>query len=410
MKSNRTFALDLGTTKFCFAALKKQNASATPLIETISVKAEGMRRGMLADFQEARTALLKLIEITEKEFNTHISKVTVGIAGSHLNSSIICKDIHPTHGIITDSTIDKIYSIAKNEQSPLNKVILQTVPLLYKLDDREWVASPKNFHAEIVTGKFFRIGADKNYVKDVMDLCNQCGLEVVNFYAEPYASASVTLSEHDKKFGVAVIDIGGGTTDGIIFYQGIPIKIFTINIGGILMTHDLSIGLGISYEAAEHIKLKFGLRPPVKGEFIQIKNIHSKQISVAVHDIYRILFARIYELTLLIQKEIRAVKIPLKSGLVVTGGGSEVHNITDVMSKILNLHAKKSLPHLALSPIPENPNSNKDEQTNLAGNFSTACGMVFLETQLKKQESLKGKAWFLGKHFNTFINWVKELS
>ena len=103
------------------------------------------------------------------------------------------------------------------------------------------------------------IDADKSYVKDVIRLCNNCGLEVSNIFSEPFASSSVSVKDEQKQNGVVIADIGGGTTDGIIFQNGKPIDVFTVNIGGSLMTQDIAKGLNVNQELAETVKKEFGL-------------------------------------------------------------------------------------------------------------------------------------------------------
>ena len=121
---------------------------------------------------------------------------------------------------------------------------------------------------------FFLIDADKFYLKDIVDVCNESGLQVQRLYSEPFASASVTVPDAYKQLGVALADIGGGTTDGIVFKGGRPVGAFTVNVAGKLMTSDLAIGLSISPEEAEKIKIRFGIkpRPGDTAEVLDIRN------------------------------------------------------------------------------------------------------------------------------------------
>ncbi|NRA43548.1 MAG: cell division protein FtsA [Oligoflexales bacterium] len=410
MKSNNIFALDLGTTKFCFGNLKYNTPGCPPSIETISVNAGGMRRGMLTDFDKAKQSLLTLIDIAETEFNTNISKVVVGIAGSHLQSNIFKTKIPVQNQIVKESTLETLKHDAMKQKPSFHKENLHAIPLSYFLDDREPTNSPEGFSADFITGKFFRIEADKHYLNDVINLCNHCGLEVKNLYAEPYASACATLSEEEKKYGVMIADIGGGTTDGIIFHQGLPTRLFTINIGGMLMTHDLAIGLGIPFETAEHLKLSVGLDRTKLNQKISVNNLQDKETLISNEDLYMILFSRVLELSTLLKQHLDAHKLPLKSGLVLTGGGSDVQGLEQMMSYILKIPVRKTLPNPCKQLNIDTMDQKAFEQRQLASKYSTVSGMLILEQLMSLKKDPISKHGVLEKYFHNFVSWVKELS
>lgn len=410
MKLNNVFALDLGTTKFCFGNIKYNTPGCPPSIETISVNAAGMRRGMLADFDKAKQSLLTLIDIAETEFKTNISKVVVGIAGSHLQSNLFKTKIPVQNQIVKTSTIESLKLSAMKQKPSFHKENLHAIPLSYSLDEREPTNSPIGFSADFITGKFFRIEADKHYLNDVINLCNHCGLEVKNLYAEPYASACATITEEEKQYGVMIADIGGGTTDGIIFHQGLPTRLFTINIGGMLMTHDLAIGLGIPIETAEHLKLSIGLDRTKLNQNIIVKNLQGEEIRISNEDLYMILFSRVLELATLIKKHLDSQDLPLKSGLVLTGGGSDVQSLEQMMSYILKIPVRKTLPNPCKQLNFDVKDQKLFEQRQLASKYSTVSGMLILEQLLNLKKDSNPKHSMLGKYYQNFISWVKELS
>ena len=410
MKTNKVFALDLGTTKFCLATLKTCSSNKYSGIEKISVNAAGMRRGMLTDFEKAEKSLHMLIDMAENEWLINISKVVVGIAGSHLQSNVFETTLDVPKNIVKQSHLDQLQSFALSQKSHHNKENLHAIPIHYKLDDRETTSAPLGFSTDQITGKFFRIEADKHYLNDVITLCNHCGLEVINLYAEPYASALATLTEKEKQHGVLIADIGGGTTDGIIFYQGVPSKLFTINIGGMLMTHDLSIGLGISHEVAEQLKHKIGLDKTKLTQDIFVDNIHKQTIKIASDDFYMMLFSRVLELTQLIKENLEKFELPLLSGVVITGGGAEVQGIEKIMSYILKLPVHKTRPRPFHYLIKSSSSSPTNHPQQMASKYSTVTGMLILESlsQVKSDDSIR--SGFFEKYFHSFLTWIKEIS
>ena len=258
--SKKIFALDLGTTKFCLAMLKYDSSNKMPTIKTSTVPAQGMRRGMLVDMHAAKEALMNLIDIAEQNLKVDINQVVVGIAGSHLESQINPATLsHPHPTAITPGVINKLKKQAREQGEDKNKIVIHTTPTVYKLDDYNQTPNPLGFSCNKLLCDYFIVKkAQKEYLADVVRLCNLCGIKVTRLYAEPYASASVIASSGAQKIGVAVTDIGGGTTDGMIFSEGHPKKIFTINVGGTTITNDLCIGLGISKRKQKESKPLWG--------------------------------------------------------------------------------------------------------------------------------------------------------
>ena len=257
MKHKELFALDLGTTKFCLATIRFDSETGEPVIKKTVVPAGGMSRGMLSNMQEAEIALNKLLDLAEKDFARDIREVVVGVAGSHLSGKI-GRASHDLGGEVVKNT-DETEVLEKCKIASSGLEILHNIPLSFQIDDREHVDNAIGFSGDFLKCESFIIEADKNYLKDIIRLCNNCGISVQKLYAEPFASSCVTVPFNLKQAGVAIADIGGGTTDGIVFKNGKPIKLFTVNIAGRLITSDLSIGLQISDDDAKSIKHKFGL-------------------------------------------------------------------------------------------------------------------------------------------------------
>lgn len=392
---HKPFALDLGTTKFCIAT-NTIKSDKTMQMETVSVLAKGMHRGMLANFSEAKSALTQLIEIAENEFNYDISKVSVGIAGSHLQSYSIEKTTDINNEEVSSQVLKKIDASIIEHNTNQNREIIHTIPVNYSIDDRV-LLNPIGFSGKTIKGNYFLIEANKYYLKDVIKLCNECGLEVDRLVAEPIASSMVSLNSDLKKIGVVVADIGGGTTDGVIFINNQPVKIFTINIGGELMTNDLSIGLGLSKIEAEKIKILWGLKYNEQDKNqIEMRNAINQIIKIDSRQVFDILAPRIRELADYIFKEIKSFRSHLGAGIVLTGGGSEVLGIAPYLNHILKINVQKQKPTLGFV-------SNQD----IASKFATAAGLlkIALEEEKKAHKPMR----FL-KYFSPFINWLKEFS
>lgn len=406
------YALDLGTTKFCIAALRESPHPEDGgwRVDTVSVPADGMRRGMVSNIEQARAALEQLIFQAERCLSTDIRRVVVGIAGSHLKGQSISVNCRVDSGVVSSKEISHLTELAELNHLGDGRELLHTIPLGYTVDGRPRVDNPIGLHGKNLDGQFFLIDADQAYLKDVLAVCNASGLQVLRFYSEPVASASVTVPDHLKENGIAMADIGGGTTDGIVFRGGRPVAIFTINIAGKLMTSDLAIGLGIPVSEAEKAKIHFGISPTIRQDFQEILDLHGQPRLLGTKEMNAILLPRVHELGCMIAKALLPFRGSLASGLFLTGGGSEVRGLPEYFKAKMGipvLKAKPTLPDLAGSMSPENRSTKKtDQPTQLA----TVLGLLNLEIgRIGDNERYRQTTWS-SRYLGPILNWLKELA
>ena len=327
--------------------------------------------------------------------------MVVGIAGSHLSGKIITSTLDIEGEVITEELQKEI--ISRCHITSQGMEILHNIPLTFQVDNREHVDSAIGFSGDFLKCESFIIEADRNYMKDVVRLCNNCGLSIQKLYAEPYASASVTVPYSMKQSGVAVADIGGGTTDGIVFKNGKPIKIFTVNIAGQLITNDLAIGLQISENNANTLKHRFGLEKEM--DLVSIEKSNGQYAKVHSSLIYKILSCRVDELYQLISKELGVLMKLLQGGIILTGGGSELKGITNHFFKNLGIITTKIQPEI---PKISNQTKNPGNRTAAATKFATVAGLLYLALEDFGPEKSRGPR--VSRYLKTFVNWLKEIS
>lgn len=411
MNLGSLIALDLGTTKFCLARINSKSKSGPLTIDTVCVAASGMKRGMLSNFEKAQNAVSTLLELGEREFGKYIDRVVIGVAGSHLKSRTVETSFPIENGqFITKPFLKMIRSRAKKSFEQPDREILHIVPVSYQVDSRGWIRNPLEFSGSTIFVKYFLIEADKNYLRDIVRLCNKCGVEVIRLIAEPLASASVVSGGMSSDLGVAVADIGGGTTDGIIYEGGRPVKLFNVNIGGDYMTSDLAIGLGIPYEEAERVKLMFGVNELDQGFRIEVKNVKDQIIVVQRDQVMNILGHRIYELGELLIEELMDSESYLKGGLVLTGGGADIKGLPQMLSGSIPFPIRKGSPTIP-SFVYESKTTNLElNRSSHSGKYATVAGLLYLEIleQILETEGLKHSK--VTNYFRNFAKWVKELS
>jgi cell division protein FtsA len=393
------FALDLGTTKFCLGALK---VSPNIHYETVSVAASGMRRGMLVDLKKAEEAIHLLLDAASKQLGVEPTQVCVGIAGSHLSGRCVSTSMQLLGANVSIEHINTMLGYVESNFKQEAREILHVIPISYTLDHRPPMDDPIGFSGQTLSASYFLVEGDVNYLKDIVTLCNQCGLEVRRFFAEPVASATVTADEEKKQLGALVCDIGGGTTDCLMYVGGKPRFLFTINIAGHLMTHDLAAGLGVSTEEAEHLKISTPLLLEEKHQ--ELTAIGSDQVPILFSNqkARTILLSRIVEFAKHLRKNIEPLRVALGGGIILTGGASQVSGLPEVLRHILKIPVEIALPQFI------------DEQagfysTNNPAKLATVIGMLALEYESSMRLPW-GKKPEKATYWNSFMNWLRELS
>ena len=403
------FSLDFGTTKFCLAMLRETPRLGGHMVETLCVPAEGMRRGMLANVEQAKSALRQLLELGESHFDTDITRVVVGIAGSHLASRIVSVSRPIADEVVTVQDMRVLMEQAELQAPTEGRELLHTIPISYRIDTRESIDDPVGFRGNILTAEYFLIDADKLYMKDVVDVCNDCGLQVVRLYSEPFASASVTVPDSYKQLGVALADIGGGTTDGIVFKSGRPAAAFTVNVAGKLMTNDIAIGLSLPAETAEAVKLRFGIRPR-PGDSMDVVNIKGEKRTICAEQTTPVLGPRVHELCALLAGELQPYKGCLGAGILLTGGGADVKGITEYFSSRLSVPVARARPVLGGGQEAGLQNSSTNSTVIHPTKFATAIGLLNLELgRIEELTKTKKNTW-TNRYLGQFVNWLRELS
>ena len=392
MQSKHLFALDLGTTKFCLAALLW--GSDQPRLEIVEIAADGMHRGMVADFTKAERCLKELIEVAEKRLGVHIDKVIVGVAGSHLRSIILPHSILIPHQPCQLRHQKRLLEEVEAKAELPFRELLHCVPIAYRIDSREETDNPLGLTASQLAARYFVIDADRDYLLDIIRVCNANGLEVQRLYSEPFASASVTVADEAKLLGLAVADIGGGTTDGIIFQNSRPVQAFSINIAGSMMTKDLAIGLNTTLDEAERLKHRFGLSYYITPQPLRA------QLDPMAKRIFIILGSRIQELGGYLATELKGFKGQLGAGILLTGGGSQVIGIDRFLADRFKINVQISSPQLQVDQIGFN---------HFTSRHATALGLLNLEL-CRRMTAQRQDGFWSKRYLDQFVNWIRELS
>ena len=328
-------ALDIGTTKVCAIAGRKNEHGKLEILGVGKVESLGVSRGVVSNIDKTVKAFRQAVEAAEKKSGQEIKVVHVGIAGQHIKSlqyrGILTRDNDFNEIALED--IDKLINDMHKLVLPPGDKILHVIPQEYTIDNEQGITDPigmsgvrleANFH--IITGQ---ISASNNIQRCV----ERVGLKVADVTLEPIASAAAVLSEEEKEAGVALVDIGGGTTDITIFHEGIIRHTAVIPFGGNVITKDIKEGCTVMHHQAEKLKVKFGAamaNEVYENRIITIPGLKGRDPKeISEKNLARIIQARVEEIFDYVIWEVRRSGFERKliGGIVLTGGGALLKHI-----------------------------------------------------------------------------------
>lgn len=356
-KSDVVVALDIGTTKVCAIAGRRNEHGKLEILGVSKVDSEGVLRGVVSNIEKTVKAISEAAGHVKRSSGQEFNVVHVGIAGQHIKSlqhrGILTRD--NDHTEISQRDIDRLIGDMYKLVLPPGDKILHVIPQEYTVDNEQGITDPigmsgirmeANFH--IITGQ---ITASNNLHRCV----ERNGLRVANMTLEPIASASAVLSEEEKEAGIALVDIGGGTTDITIFQDGIIRHTAVIPFGGNVITKDIKEGCTVMTQQAEKLKVKFGsaLADEVyENRIITIPGLRGRDPKeISEKNLARIIQARVEEILDYVVWEIRrsGYERKLIGGIVLTGGGALLNHIDKLTAYHTGMSTRIGVPveHLA---------------------------------------------------------------
>ena len=296
--------------------------------------------------------------------NLSIEEVYVGIAGHHIKSLQTRGDIvrQATEEEIRQEEVDRLVADQYRTYIPAGDQIIDVIPQEFTVDNFQNIPNPIGYSGVKVGANFHIITGDKNAIRNINRSVEKAGLSTKDLVLQPLASAAAVMCEQDLEAGVAIVDIGGGTTDLAVFYEGILKHTAVIPFGGENITNDIKNGLGVLKTQAEQMKIQFGsaLSDEAKSNaFITIpglRGMQSKEISVK--NLAAIVQARMSEIMDFVSYHLKQVGLDtrlLNGGIILTGGGSQLKHLIQLTEYVTGLNARIGYPneHLAGGHIDE---------------------------------------------------------
>ena len=357
--------LDIGTTKIACIAGRKNEYGKLEIVGFGRANSNGVKHGQVLNIDETIKAIRAALDNCMAS-NTGIDfkEVYVGIAGHHIKSlqtrgDIVRKD---TNEEITQREIDQLIADQFKTYIPAGDQIIDVIPQEFTVDNFQNIPNPIGYGGVKVGANFHIITGDKNAIRNINRAVEKSNLVTKDLVLQPLASASAVMGQEDLEAGVAIVDIGGGTTDLAVFYEGILKHTAVIPFGGENITNDIKTGLGVLKTQAEQMKVQFGsaLANEAKSNaFITIPGLRgmpAKEISVK--NLANIVQARMSEIMDFVSYHLKQVGMDgrmLNGGIVLTGGGSQLKHLIQLTEYVTGLNARIGFPteHLAGGHIDE---------------------------------------------------------
>jgi len=350
-------------------------------------------------------SIRKAVEEAELMSDCEIDSVFTGIAGSHIEGL-------NSHGIVAvkgkevdSDDVRRAVEAARAMAIPLDREILHVIPQFFIVDNQDGVKDPMGMSGVRLEAKVHVVIASVTSVQNIIKSVNRVGLDVNDVILEPLASSEAVLSTDEKELGVALMDIGGGTTDIAVFAEGSVKHSSVLAVGGNYLTNDIAVGLRTPVNEAEKIKIKYGCSfvPLIKpDETIEVPSVGGRQPRRVSRQILgEIIQPRVEEILRLAHREVikSGYEDLLGAGIVLTGGTAVLEGITELGEQIFHMPVRRGVPH-GIGGLTDVVNSPL---------YATGVGLIMYGLRNRSARSFRtGEGSFFAKLIQRIKRWYSE--
>jgi len=400
--------LDIGTTKVCVVIGALNDNGQLEILGVGTTPSRGLRRGVVINIEATIHSILNAVEAAEMMSGREVNEVFTGISGGHIEG-INSRGVVAVTGRgreITRNDIDRVIDAAKAIVIPMDREVLHVIPQEFVVDDQGNIRNPFGMIGVRLEAEVHIITGAVTSAQNIVKCVNRAGFKAVDIVLEPLASARAVLTKDEKELGALLIDLGGGTTDVLVYIEGAPYHTSILSIGGDQVTSDLSIMLKTPLDAAETIKLDAGccyLPLIQEDEMVNIPVVGGRPPKqIKRKSVVDIIQPRMTEMLTMVRDQVKEnnyMKL-LAGGVVLTGGGSLLSGTAELATEIFNLPARVGYP-VKLGGLIEEYYSPI---------YATGVGLVLFGASKTEHEHLDTSSG--DRIFNTvwerMRNWLKE--
>lgn len=342
--------LDIGTTKIC-AIVGQITETGIDIVGIGTRPSTGLRKGAVINIESTVEGIQRAIEEAELMAGSEITQAYIGVAGNHVRSFNSSGVVSVKNKEIDADDIERVIDAAKAIAIPADRQVIHLIPQDFIIDGQDGIKEPVGMNGVRLEGKIHIITGSASSTQNLVKCANRAGISVNELVLEPIASAEAVLSDDEKELGVAIVDIGGGTSDICIYVGGALVHTGVINIGGNHITNDIAVGLRTPQTEAEKIKIRHGccmkeLIAPE--ETIEVPGVGGRQPRIVARRLLaEIIEPRTEEMFHLIKAEIEKTGYTdlVGSGVVLTGGCSLLEGMPELAEMVFDMPVKRGYPY-----------------------------------------------------------------
>jgi cell division protein FtsA len=348
-RENLIVGLDIGTTKIC-AIVGNVTEDGVDIVGIGSSPSRGLRKGVVINIETTVASIKKAVEEAELMAGCEIKSVYAGIAGGHIKGFNSQGIIAIKNREVSSEDVRRVIDAAKAIAIPMDREVIHILPQEFIIDDQDGIREPLGMSGVRLEAKVHIVTGAVASAQNIIKSCNRAGLDVADIVLEQLASSEAVISPEEKEIGVALVDIGGGTTDIAIFVDGAIKHTSVLSLGGNHLTNDIAVGLRTPMAEAEKIKQKYGCCYSSlvgKDETIEVPSVGGRKPRVLSRQLLaEILEPRMEEIFTLVNREIvkSGYEDRIASGVVITGGTSILEGSPELAEQIFNLPVRRGVP------------------------------------------------------------------
>ncbi len=349
VRGSLVVGLDIGTTKIC-CVVGEVFQDAVDIIGVGTTPSLGMRKGVVVNIESTVASIKKSVKVAEDIAGCDLESVYVGIAGNHIKGFNSPGILAINNREIKQADVQEVITAAQTVKISENQRVIHVLPQEYMVDDHTGIQNPLGMTGVRLVTNVHIVTADIGAVHNLVTCCNKAGLEVADLVLESIASAKAVLSQDEMDLGVVLVDIGGGTTDIAVFYEGTIRHTCELGLGGHNLTNDLSVGLRTPLAEAERLKEDYGsalssvIKPNHVVDVPSVGDREPRRVTQKV--LVDIIEARMVEILDMVNREltVSGQKNRINAGVVLTGGTSLLVNLVDLAEQIFDLPVRVGYP------------------------------------------------------------------
>jgi cell division protein FtsA len=401
---NLLTGLDVGTSKVCALVGEAGSEGELAVLGHGVASCTGLRKGVVVNIEATVEAIRAALDEAEKTSGQRVGSVVVGVAGPHIRGLNSHGIVAVRGGEVGGRDVDRVIDAARAVAIPLDRQVLHILPQQFAVDEQEGVRDPIGMAGVRLEARIHIVTAAQSYGQNLTKCCERAGVTPTEMVFEPLASAESALFPEERELGVALIDIGGGTTDIIVFHAGAAMHTAVLPVGGNHLTSDIAAGIRTPIAEAERLKIAYGAATNQvvrREEMVQVPGVGGREPKTIPRRLLAdIIEPRMEEIFAMAQREIMrsGVADSLASGIVLVGGSSLLEGTQELAERIFGVPVRRGLP-INLKGMPEEL---------MKPMYTTAAGLLLYQGAARSAGGVGARFGRWGRLRTRLTDWVRD--